>query len=358
VHYIFYPMIKQVICILLVLYTSFAYASDNPFRVDRVEVYSESDSLDNATREAVNLGVHNAFVDMLKRLMPSSMLWKINNINKAEIYDLVDDRIVETERMTSTSYMATISFIFNERKVKNILNRLGAHYADEFTDRKLIIPILKVDGKTYLWGKDDWMKAWSSMPTEVGLSRYAFALGDLEDITSINLNEIEDSTYDEYFSILEKYRSQEVVFIIANKRDDLIDMKLRILSAEDEENFSTVEEMSNISNDFLDYKKVAHNVLAKLDDDYKGIKSFEEQRLFKTRMLTMITSPKDWNKIRKKLRSISIIDSINVVKTNMDSVEFDLVYPLEPLEMTKILADNKLEIFENNNKQYLKLRRD
>ena len=64
-------MLKQALYIFILLIASAsapicAFASDDPFVVEGVEVYAESDTLDNAKRDAVNKGTVEAFDTLLK----------------------------------------------------------------------------------------------------------------------------------------------------------------------------------------------------------------------------------------------------------------------------------------------------
>lgn len=348
-------MLKQALCIfILVMANVHAFANDNPFEVEAVEVYAESDSLDNARRDAINQGTQEAFVSVLKRLMPSSMHWKVDNIKKDQIYDLVQETKVIKERMTSKSYMGTISITFISDGIKNILNRLGANYADEYALATLVIPILQIGEEYYIWGDNDWAKAWGQAPINLGLSKFSYAMGDLEDDADIDQLKVLKTPITEYKKMLEKYNADQILFIMAKELNTAFDINLRLISLDDDVTLHSLQKISDKQERDELYKKLALNLLVKIDDYYKGVNPFDESRIFRTRMVVPIKAPKEWASIRAKLVDIDEVEDVETVRTTNEFVEIDLLYKVEPLDMSSALAKYDFEVSEEGDTQYLK----
>ncbi len=332
-----------------------AQATDlNPFDVDGVEIYAESDSLDNARREAVNKGTQEAFVILLKRLIPSSMHWKIDNIKRDQIFDLVSDTKVIKERMTSKTYMATISVSFKPEEIRNILNKIGANYAGEYALSALVIPILNIDGNYQIWGDNEWAKAWGQMPLVIGLSKYSFAMGDLEDDADIDQLQVMKEPFSHYKKILEKYHADQIIFVMTKELNTAFDTSVRIVSQDDDVTLHSMQKFNSKTGDADLYKNFALNILTKIDDYYKGVNPFDENRTFKTRMVASTISPKDWADMRAKLITLKEIEDIQTIATTNEYVEFDLIYKIEPLDMSAALAKHNFEVSEEGDIQYLK----
>jgi hypothetical protein len=348
-------MLKQVLNILiLLLYITPALASDDPYLVENVEIYAESDSLDNAKRDAVNKGTIEAFDTLLKRLMPSSMHWKIDNIKKDQIFDLVKETKVVKERMTSKSYMATINLTFNNEGIKTILNRIGANYAEEYALTTLVIPILQKDEAYVVWGDNDWAKAWGEMPISLGLSKFSYAMGDLEDEADIDPLQVMKEPITKYKRIMQRYEADQIMFILAKELNTALDIKLRVVSLDDDVTLHALQKVSKDSTTMNLYKNVAQSLLTKVDDYYKGVNPFDENRTFRTRMVVPIKSPKDWANMRVKLVSIDEIEDVQTVKSTNEYVEIDMLYKVEPLDMSAALAKYNFEVSEEGDVQYLK----
>jgi hypothetical protein len=330
---------------------------ENPFVVKDVEVYAESDSLDNANREAVNEGTKEAFDILLRRLMPSPMHWKIDNIKKDGIYDLVEDRETSKERMTARSYMGTISFTFSENEVKNLLNRMGANYAEKYGIKTLVVPVLKMGGEYTLWGENDWSSAWGQMPIDLGLSKFTYALGDLQDYDDIQPQTIMKKQYRDYVPVLNRYGADQLLFILAEELNTVFEVKLRLLSFKNDVTLWTIQDKAEAILDEDIYRSLGYAILTMFDDYYKGMNLFDQNRVFRTRMTVPVKSPKDWAAIRDKLFEMKSVSSVDVMRTKNDYVEIDLVYNIEPLKMTKILSENFFEVSDSENGQILKYKK-
>lgn len=349
-------MLKQVICAFLILISSSAFAEDDdPFTVTNLNVFAESDSLDNARREAMNDGTKQAFEILMKRLMPTPMHWKIDNIKKTDIYDIVDTSQVLKERMTSRSYMGTVSVTFNKNEIKNILNRLGANYADKYGLKTLVIPILKSHNRYTLWGSNDWNDAWGEMPLTLGLSNFAYAMGDLKDLDEVSPETVMKNQVTNYKTIMDRYEVDRILFIIADELHTVFDVKLRLLSFKDDITLTSLEDKTVEMDGKEIYKHLATDLLTKMDDYYKGLNIFDESnRVFRTRMVVPVESPKEWSIIRDKLFEIKSISNVEIIRTKNDFVEVNLIYNIEPIKMTKILAENNFKVFDKDGTQRLK----
>jgi hypothetical protein len=352
-------MLKQALYIFILLIASAsapicAFASDDPFVVEGVEVYAESDTLDNAKRDAVNKGTVEAFDTLLKRLMPSSMHWKIDNVKKDQVFDLVKETKVIKERMTSKTYMATISITFANDGIKNILNRMGANYAEEYAISTLVIPILQVEEEYYIWGDNDWAKAWGQMPISLGLSKFSYAMGDLEDDADVDQLQVMKEPITHYKRLLHKYNADQIMFIMVKELNTAFDVKIRIISLDDDVTLHSLQKISGKQDKPELYKNLGMNLLTKVDDYYKGINPFDESRTFRTRMIVPIKAPKDWSIIRAKLVNIDEVEDVQTIRTTNEYIEIDLLYKVEPLDMSAALAKHDFEVSEEGDTQYLK----
>ncbi len=348
-------MLKQVLSVLILFfYVAPVMASDDPYLMEHIEIYAESDSLDNAKRDAVNKGTTEAFDLLLKRLMPSAMHWKIDNIKKDQIFDLVKETSVIKERMTSKSYMATINILFSNDGIKNILNRIGANYAEEYALTSLVIPILQKDDEYFIWGDNEWAKAWGQMPISIGLSKFSYAMGDLEDDAEIDQLEVMKEPITKYKRIMQRYNADQIMFVFAKELNTAFDIKIRIISIDDDVTLHSLQKISGDQDKINIYKNTALTLLTKVDDYYKGVNPFDDNRTFRTRMVVKIKSPKDWADMRVKLVDIDEVEDVQTIKSTNEYIEIDMLYKVEPLDMSTALAKHNFEVSEEGDIQYLK----
>lgn len=242
---------------------------DNVFLVENISVYAESDDLDNAKIEAMNNGTKAALRILLERLLPMENDWKIGNIDTSNAADTVKSTHIVFERMTSTSYRATLDFVFDEKFVKRILNRMGIYYVDKYSPQTLVVPVL-YDGKTYdIWGNDAWYEAWGEMPVRFGLMRFNYTIGDLPDTQLINPKKIFTSKYSDAEAILKKYESDDLVVVLASIEKTKLNVAIRFLTKERDKTKHLSFPIDSSVNEQAFYKEIAMRVLEAADSFYK-----------------------------------------------------------------------------------------
>lgn len=242
---------------------------DNVFLVENVKIYAESDDLDNARIEAMNNGTKAALRILLERLLPMENYWKIDNLDISNASDTVRSKHVTFERMTATSYRGTVDFLFDEKLVKRILNRMGIYYVDQFSPQTLVIPVLH-DGKTYdVWGNDAWYEAWGEMPVRLGLMRFNYTIGDLSDTQLIDARKIFTSKYSDDAAILKKYESEDMVLVLASIEKTKLNVAIRFLTKDRDKTKRLTFTIDSSVNEQDFYKEIALQVLEAADSFYK-----------------------------------------------------------------------------------------
>lgn len=327
-------------------------SANNVFAVNGLKAFADSDTLDNAQREAMNAVEQEAFVLLLKRLLPTSQSWKIDGIKKDQAFDLVESTNALQERKTSHSYMATVDVIFDKDKVRNLLNSLGITYADRYSEPMLVVPFIVEGNNKYIWSKDDWAEAWGGAPSVMGLQRYAYMLGDLEDINFFERKDLSQYEYKDFTLLLKKYEATDILIIEATKNKGTFLVKLRMITQNDD---ITQETKHTIIDEADPYTGLIDDTLDKVDEYFKGVDLFDVKKTFRTRLSAQLTNLEEWSLINKKLSNISEVKKINVIKSSTNLVVVDMIFETDPLEMSEILAKSGFEITEDGDIQYLKL---
>lgn len=261
------------IIVALLAFINSTIAADDIFCVRDVDVYSESDTLDNAKREAVNKGTEEAFRLLLARLLPQETMWKVSTLKKNNAYDSVSEMKATFERMTSSSYMGKIDFCFNPQKIKTILNRMGIYYTASFSPQYLIIPIL-IDSKSVsIWENDEWFSAWEGMPESIGLSKFSYLLGDLQDEALIDPVSYTKQDYKNLNKILKRYGAQEAYVVIVES--DKLQYKITLQNvSKDGKKYDMLIPANPAMNNEAFFKDMNTQILLKIDSIYKCFDSF------------------------------------------------------------------------------------
>jgi len=346
----------RTLCALLVFFISFtAIAAEKPdvFSVKAVKVYAESDTLDNARREALNEGIRSSFEVVLKRVLPHSLHWKLEQIRREKAYDVMESYKTLNERMTSSSYMADVDIKFNKDEITKQLNLLGAKYATNYTDKFLVLPNLQ--HKYEPIKNEDWDHVWQNAPDEFGLIRFTYPINDLEDFYVLsNLNK-DIIALDVLDPVLKKYDASAALFITSNIKSGQIDTEILEITKNGIEQLNFTHRLDDKVSDEKNYRTLMLRLYELLDERYKGVNKFEEQEQYRSRLVVLTKDAKTWVKMREQLEFIGGVQEIDVLKMNRDQVIFDLVYNVNPEYLSQNLKGDNFHIYEEKGIQYLKL---
>lgn len=341
----------------ILIFFSFVFPAladdEDVFMVKDVKVYAESDTLDNARREALNNGIKTSFEVVLKRILPSSLHWKLDQIKSEKAYDTLKSYEAKNERMTSSSYMADVNIKFNEDEITKQLNFIGAKYAVKYSDKFLVIPNLMTKYQPIM--SEEWDSVWENAPDDFGLLRFTYSINDLEDFYILsNLNK--DTINIELLSpLFEKYDATAAILINANIKRETIEVEIVELKKTSVDQLKLSYEIDKEIGKKENYKKLMLTIFELLDERYKGIDKFKEPEQFRSRLIAKIKEAKDWSTIRENIEFVNGVQDVEIIKMNKDSVVFDLVYNVEPEFISQNLKKDGFKLYENKGIQFVEM---
>ena len=337
----------------------FAIDSDsNNFNVYDVKIFSDSGTLADSKAIAIDKGISESLKSLMLKITPENMHNRIIIQKNIDNSSLVKSYNIKDERMTSHSYMATVDFYFDQNKVKALLNQLGVMYAERKPLSILVVPILYKDKKYHLWKTTDWKSAWDSMPEQVGMiSNIIIIKGDIDDVKHLNAGTAMIDSYDHFKPLFDKYNVASIVVISAEDNDDEIDVAIRTLdSGHDKSGFINYSKTQKES-DMVNYKRIARDILSKIDEEYKGVKVFDQDVAYNSNVWVKVDDLKSWSKIKNILNSIEYIKDFKVYKTSVHLIELDLQYTVNPNTLSELLLQKGIKVtkHDNDTKLYLEL---
>jgi hypothetical protein len=313
------------ILILIALFM-FNYANaDELLEVNDVTISATGINAKKARESALEKGQLDAFILLTKdaNFSPSIIAKNKDNIlNAAREFQIVK------ESMTRSSYHGTINVYFSKNHVDKIILNEGIdpedlpsirNYTtkkstikekksennddsddniDPQTERRLIIPIANVDGKTMLWNEENlWFKAWSNNIAIANEEDIIVPIGDLDDISHSSFN-ILLAKYDSFRELTARYKTKEIIIAFAEiKRNKTKDGGYKLSLS-----------LNNLSN------KHEHNFLKKVTD----IQSKDMQVLLNDGIQAVLNS-----------RNNKLFDLKNLEVQIYDNIELDAIYNIE-----------------------------
>lgn len=157
------------------------------YTVENVESDVTDESAVKAREKALMEGQRKALHLLLKRLTGTSTAWEaaFNSLKDSDISNLVEDFEITQEKSSSVRYIVTLTYRFKKYAIHEFLSRFGIVPQEIETPENplLVIPVLKVGTKYYLWEDDNlWRTLWQEESLSSSNIPLRIPLGDLEDI--------------------------------------------------------------------------------------------------------------------------------------------------------------------------------
>ena len=182
-------------------------AGDDVFVVPRVPVQASGETATAAKDAAQSTGRRRAMDLLLRRLTPEEDWIYLPtlatgsaaqsagdgsgktaiDISPSLLVGLESGFEVYSEKASSASYRAYITYRFKPDEVRRLLKNAHIPYSEAQTRVALVLPVLQTDSGVYLWESNNpWMAAWKVRPYTHELTPMTAPLGDLEDSSAIS----------------------------------------------------------------------------------------------------------------------------------------------------------------------------
>ncbi|MEK7266421.1 MAG: DUF2066 domain-containing protein [Pseudomonadota bacterium] len=228
-------------------------ASDDVFVVPRVPVQATGETATAAKDAAQSTGRRRAMDILLRRLTPegdwiflptlSSGAAAISNgdgsgktavdISPSLLVGLESGFEVYSEKASSSSYRAYITYRFKPDQVRRLLKNAHIPYSEAQTRVALVLPVLQTDSGVYLWeGNNPWMAAWKVRPYTHELTPMTAPLGDLEDSSAISARQALAADPAALAAIAARYNVSQVIVAHARltQKDGANQLTVRLIN--------------------------------------------------------------------------------------------------------------------------------
>ena len=337
---------------IIILSSQFVFAysneTDRIFTVEGIEVYQDSGSLENSKTFAKNKAVIEGFGRLIHKLIPISHHDKIYKIRNVDMLSAVKQITPTKERMTNHSYIATIKIHFDQRKIEEVLNRYGIRYKTQFSDEILFIPIF-YENETSL--SHDWEYKWMNLDDEHKLLKIDVFTNSLAMRLENNLTSLFDP-YSKFKSVIQEYNTKDLIIVFGQMKGDKLELIIRFLSpSRDEIKYLIVnKDIRELNINF--FNRAINELLDKIDEEWKGIKSFNQNILFSSKVKIKAENPKVWSAIRFKLNSITALKNYHVTQSSLGKMQVVLNYIIPTPSFRELLLQHGI-IMVKENKQWV-----
>lgn len=172
-------------------------------------------------QKAIMEGARKAFISLLEKLssVPDTASWNalIMNMAEPEFESFLADFAIQKEKISPSSYQATLSYRFKSKKIYSFLQEKGMPIQEPKIQAKkvLLVPILKTRIKTYLWEEENiWKIIWQNGPLSSSDIPLILPIGDLNDMQLVGVKEVERGDASALERLAQKYKASGGILVL------------------------------------------------------------------------------------------------------------------------------------------------
>lgn len=340
------------ICLFIIAINSCARAEDideNIFAIKNMGVQKESDTFYNAKTSAIQQGLSSGINQVLYTVIPYNFYGQLKEISIEDPNLYVEDFQVYNEDIGKNTYKAKLDVKYKASAIKSLLDNNNIPYKFQLAPRILLVPILIKNNKISLWQNNSWDKAWDKAPSQLGLTKINLAMGDLEDNQVVNVKNAHDLNYNQIQSLLQKYNSDIAAILTCNEDLSGYSISLRLLTPTGEENKYMYYKAKR------SYTPIITDILLKLDAEWKGEKTFQNDLQLATEVNFEYNNLIEWVEAQKSLKKLPNISDFSVLSIKKNNVAIEIKHNIDLELLTIYLNEEGLILSQNDG--YLSLRK-
>lgn len=207
------PCVVALLLALCMASPAWAQSGGDAFAVRGIEVDVTAASPQAAKEQAIADGQAQAFRLLLERLTAPA---DHGRLPKADAVQYVRDFSVESERSSSTRYIAALTVRFNPTAVRRLLQGAGIAYAEPRNRMLVVAPVFAAPGaRPVLWDDPNpWRAAWVGLGGG-GLVPLLVPPGDLTDAQALSAEQALAGNAEAMQALATRWRGADVMVVSA-----------------------------------------------------------------------------------------------------------------------------------------------
>ncbi|MDC0074419.1 DUF2066 domain-containing protein [Alphaproteobacteria bacterium] len=315
--------------------SSYAYELNSKiYTIEGVDIDKTSVSAavarDNALIEAQRL----AFNKLLKRLVITSEYNKLPKLDDKQISQFISNIQVNSEKTSSTRYIANLVYRFKAREVREFLKNNNIVFSETYSKSRLILPVFDNAGTLMLWDKNNpWFASWKKILLLSNLDTVFPILipdGSLSDISMLGPIQAIEGDEKLLLDFAKKYNVNNIIVAHAVLVQDLNANIPRL--------HVTIRQIGSLTNDLYiksysgsDREKVfelldfsASDARIRMEDSWKKSNRIFFDNKNKVSINVLLPDIKSWLEIEKIIKSIPLVDYIEIIHFTRKDIQIML----------------------------------
>ena len=346
-----------------------APAAGNVFTIDRWPVDASGETAAGAREIALTRGRVQALQELLQRLSPREYWPSIPPVPPSDVINLISGIQINNEKTSPTRYLADVSYGFQPEAIRNILRDANIPFSESQARQAIVLPVFDVDGQYILWEEEnEWSHAWQKRVFINELVPIISALGELEDIVSVNAGDAISRNRSALIPFAVRYGLSDVLVAHAalgsEEAIEVLKVSLYRVSASGDDEFGARSANFIIRNtnqlpleDLLNF--AIDQAMVRLREDWKfqTIIHFEgvQSRLLGT---VRFDEHREWIVIRDRLNEMPTIRNLEVVALSTTGAEIVLNYVGTLSQLRLNMSQRDLNLLDGGSYGLIALRED
>lgn len=324
------------------------------FTVSNVAVDATSQSAVQAREIARADGERRAFRMLLERLTLKQDWSRLPKVTDADLFGLVQDFEVTSERSSTVRYLATLTYRFRPEPVRRLLRDRGLAFTETRSKLLVVLPVLTAGNRAALWDDPNpWRAAWSRQPLGEGLVPMQVPMGDLAAVQAIDAQQALKGDKDALAELGRHFEDGDVLVTQAALSGTGDQRVLQLTTARYSDGFSDQNWVSSVKSEPKegDDEFFARAVGVVIDDVSEAWKKATLQQTGEQATLTAVvpmTSLKDWVVVRDRLQSVSAIQRATLLSLSQEGARIEIHYVGDPKQLQLVLSQRDLVLAQGD----------
>jgi hypothetical protein len=328
--------------------------SSSAYTVSNVSVDATAQSAAQARDIARADGERRAFRTLLERLTSKQDWGRLPKVTDADLFGLVQDFEVTSERSSTVRYLATLTYRFRAEPVRRLLRDRGIAFAETPSKPVVVLPVLAAGNRTVLWDDPNpWRAAWSRLPRGEGLVPMQVPSGDLAAVQAIDTQQALKGDKDALAAIGRHYDNADVLVAQASLSGGGDQRTLQLTATRYSAGFSDQNWVSSIKSEpkESDEEFFARGVAAVVADASEAWKKATLQHAGEEAALTAVvrmTSLRDWVVVRDRLQGVPAIQRATLLSLSRDGARVEIHYVGDPQQLQLVMSQRDLVLAQGD----------
>jgi hypothetical protein len=329
-----------------------AAPGDSVFTVGKYPVDATAQDAVAAKERAVAEGQQAAFRSLLKRLVPVTQYSRLANLKTTiKAADFVDGVSVQSERNSSTRYIASLDFAFRPDAVRDVLRKAGIPFVDSQSPLLTIVPVMQAASGAASDGQRQWVESWSGLDERHALTPYKIAALK----TQIHADTIKGALAGDAgaIRILTREYASDLVLLAHVEPDPQARTLTVTLAGTDAVGTFTLKRTYKYAQNDLGYALELASLIAHgtIEGRWKAIKArpgrpvaAEGNGLLPVQLLVEFRSLQEWQELRRQISETPGVQDVQIGGVSARSADLAIRYPGGADQLADSLAAQGLKM--------------